>query len=319
MKACHRPALPGSAGKDETGRPGSNMTHRKEFTVAYHAVCLIDVLGQKDNLAAWGDLPVDGQLLPKQVQALKKTSGTVLQLREWFEDFFHHAAQCTMPDLLDALPQDKQRMYLRIKECTLNIQQFSDTFVFYAPLPTAHGDVTVVPLYRMLGACCLAMQLSLAARMPVRGAITIGAGMELDERNFYGPALAEVHHLESEVAQYPRIVVAAQVKRFLAKAKASRDDSILAQSMRQTAGVCESFLCDDTDGYQIVDFVGQGVRRVTGSDSDMRSVAQRAHAFVHGEYERFQSEGNEKLQERYARLMRYMEQRLPLWTDTGTE
>ncbi|MHC4066258.1 MAG: hypothetical protein ACYSUI_17415, partial [Planctomycetota bacterium] len=168
------------------------MTQRGEFALAYHAVCLIDVLGQKDNLAGWGDLPADGQLSQKHVQALKNTVGVVLDFQEHFESYFREVGQCAMPDLLAALPPDKQELYWRITECALGIQQFTDTFVFYAPLRTAHGDVSVAPVYRMLGACCLAMQLSLAARTPVRGAITIGAGMELGERNFYGPALAEV-------------------------------------------------------------------------------------------------------------------------------
>ena len=290
------------------------MSTEPTFAIAYHVVCLIDLLGQKAKLAGWGELPLDAPFLPQQVEAVRETIGVLLRFRKRFETYFGQVKQCAMPARLAALPPDKQEQYWRSKKRGPSTQQFSDTFVFYAPLRTVHGDLSLIPLHRILGACCMAMLESLATRTPVRGAITIGAGTELDERTFYGPGLAQAHHLESTVAKYPRVVVATEVKRFLEQVQANEQGISLVQGSRELAIACEALLCEDTDSWSIVDFMGEGVRRLLHASQQMSRWVQMANDFVCSEDKRFGDEGNTKLQERYARLRRHIESRLPLWT-----
>jgi len=64
---------------------------------------------------------------------------------------------------------------------------------------TESADITVIPLYQMLVACCWAMPIFLACKIPLRGSICVGDGLAIAENTFYGPALSEAHALESEV------------------------------------------------------------------------------------------------------------------------
>lgn len=283
------------------------------YLLGYHVVCLIDVLGQKDKLTKWAKLPTDGKLTSDIVAALKQTAGAVLGFRDHFLEYFNLAGQCTMIDQLVALPPEQQALYWRFKECKISVERFSDTFVFYSLISNTHGDASVIPLHQTLGACCMAIILSLAARLPVRGGITIGSGLELEDRNFYGPALSRVHYLESEIAGYPRIVVSNEIRNFLAKSQVYSDNSFISSRMQQTAESCQSLLCRDSDGQYIVDFIGKGVLNLLGPKDKTVQAVRKAYEFVQAEAKRFRTIKNTKLAERYDLLQQYMESRLPIW------
>jgi hypothetical protein len=42
---------------------------------------------------------------------------------------------------------------------------------------------------------------------PIRGAVEVGKGFEWPEGGVYGPIMADVYELESQIAYYPRIVI----------------------------------------------------------------------------------------------------------------
>ncbi len=287
-------------------------TGNDDFFVSYHVVCLIDLLGQKEKLANWAKLPPDLQPTPEFIHAIKQTAGTIVSFQEQFEEFFH---QCDKPDeWVEALSQDEKNRYYRYRECRLITQQFSDTFVFYAPMPNSHKDVSVFPLRRILSTCCWLMTRSLAAGIPLRGAICIGTGMELAERNFYGPALAEAHYLESKVTKYPRILISTDAAQFAQGNAGFSQNVIIETMMKELAIICRSLLCRDVDGKVIVDFLGQGAfDYMEEVDLGYISWVEKAYRFVKSETLRFQQEKNEKLAPRYAALQEYMEARLSIW------
>ncbi len=290
------------------------MKKQDEVTFfGYNVVCLIDVLGQNQKLARWATLPHDGHITSEFIQALKQTAGTVLGFRGGFIGFFNQLDQCTMPGVLAALPADKQALYARFKGHRVKIERLSDTFVFSCLISNTHGDASVVPLYRLLLACCMAMMWSLAVRTPVRGSITVGAGAELEDGGFYGPALAEAHRLETEVAGYPRVVVSPAVLEFLFERQAYSTDPGLAKIMQRLAETCRTFICQDTDGYWIVDFLGKGMHELLSPETRLAGCVKAAYDFVCSELARFRSSGDAKLAPRYGQLQQYMESRLPVW------
>jgi hypothetical protein len=299
---------------------GKGMNNRESFVLGYHVVCLLDILGQKERLARWGEPSVEGGgLTAAYRQALKDTVGVVLGWQKRFETFFDQFVECKIPEQYARLDENQRELYRRYKECRLAVQQFSDTFVFYAPVTNDHGDVSVTPLYRMIGACATAMLASLALRTPVRGALTVGVGMELPERSFYGPALAEAHYLESRVAQYPRIVVSPYVDDFLNNVRGSSKGGRLDDMMRQLAMVCSSMLVTDHDGQRIVDYMGEGVSKLPAFRAASCDFVRLAYEFTCTEAERFRAEGNQKLAERYDNLRRYMQPRMEKWSDVHAE
>ena len=125
--------------------PTSKEQPKDDFYEGYHVVALIDVLGQKQKLAEWAKLPPAVELTPELQKVLKSTVGTLLPFRDAFDDFFQQAAMTERRQrMLDALPAQAQQLYRRYLDCSLGIQQFSDTFVFYARLHDVHGDLSEI-------------------------------------------------------------------------------------------------------------------------------------------------------------------------------
>ena len=80
--------------------------------------------------------------------------------------------------------------------------------------------------------------------------------------SFYGPALVEAHHLESEVAGYPRVVVSPTIRPFPAAGQTYSSDRQADQFMKQMATMCRSLIYEDAaDGSLMIDFLGEPGRR----------------------------------------------------------
>ena len=279
----------------------------------HHAVCVIDVLGQKDKLALWPTFVSGGIPSPEFITAVKGTVGTVLGFRGHFLKYFEAAQRCSIPDKIDALPDDARSMFHRIRYARVKVERFSDTFVFSSAIPNEYGDVSVVPVANLVGACCMAMLVSLAARQPVRGGLTVGMGAELEDRSFYGPALARAHQLESEIAGYPRIVVCEEVLDLLNETQVYSSDRLVNQAMRAISLNCRSKLCQDVDGCWIVDFLGKSARDEFGGDNQLLDTVRLAYQFVSAQASNYKAERKGKLALRYYLLQHYIESRLPLW------
>jgi len=293
----------------------NNPSDFTDFQVGDYAVCLIDILGQKAKLEEWDKLPKSDKPTKELIGILKKTVGVVLDFKDMFKKFFEVFEQAGMPALqLASLPEDMQQYYTRYKDCKLDVQQFSDTFVFYAPLVNSHRDWTPLPLFRMLVASASAMLCSLAAGVPVRGAITIGQGTELAPQNFYGPALAKAHFIEKETAKHPRIVVSKEAVKYISSPGGFSDNNHIEQVMLDIATLTHSLTCTDTDGNKIVDFMGQGMKEILDSSAiQFAEAIEKAYNFVGDEALRFRQKGDEKHADRYLLLQKYMEARLAIW------
>jgi hypothetical protein len=287
--------------------------------IGYYFVCLMDILGQKQRLKDWSRLPSDGQITDDLIQALKKTVGTVLSYRQLYEDYF--APFGGDPDAsvaLDRLRPEQREKFLRIRECSLSTQQFSDTFVFYTPVTNRHGDMSGACFFQMLTSAAMAVLCGLAGKAPIRGAVTVGAGMEISPGNFYGPALAEAHQLESEVAGYPRVVLSQSAVDFARSTRGfSGDPEIEAVSAAYHEQHIRPLLCTDTDGQVIVDFMGQEVYSKVSEEPEIVDAAASAYRFVKSELARFQSASDTMLADRYGRLLEYMQARLTIWGISG--
>ena len=151
-------------------------------------------------------------------------------------------------------------------------------------------------------------------KIPVRGAVTVGAGAVLEDGSFYGPALAEAHHLESEVAGYPRVVISDTARLFLDGSSSYSKDPEMDKIMKLLAGLCRTLICQDMDGCWIVDFLGQGMRKIIPPDPLRVEVLKNAYDFVRSEAERFRQARDIKLALRYHLLREYIESRLALWS-----
>lgn len=292
--------------EDSTARAGDQYRCR-------HAICLIDVLGQKDRLAKWDTLAANGRQTGELRTVVDATVGTVRNFKKQCHVVFDGARQCTNPGRLAALPLEIQQRHRKFRECNLKIQQFADTFVFYSAVSNSSGNVSVIPVFRMLGACSMAMITSTAMQIPVRGALTLGFGVEMAKQTFYGPALAEAYHLENSVAQYPHVIVSDKLRDFLLKEQVWSSDCTVNTKMAKMAATCRSLLAKDNDGQWIMDYFGKGMHELYEQKEVCAELARKAYRFAREEEKRFTGENNAKLAKRYGQLRRYIESRLSIW------
>ncbi|MCR4317544.1 MAG: hypothetical protein NUW37_14485, partial [Planctomycetes bacterium] len=260
----------------------NEISKHNDVNIGYYVVSFMDVLGQHDKLKGWTHLPTDDEERSKFISALKKTIGTVIQYREMFEDVYNsYESETLSEEQLSQLSESQREKYYRALEAPIGFQQFGDTFIHYAPLRNSHGDVTVVPLLKMLMAASALMLTSLAGKAPLRGAIVVGLGMEIEPGKFYGPALAEAHHIESKISEYPRVVLSDEAVNFVKCSGGYSSDTDIERIYSGTSEMCKGLLCEDSDDRVIVDFLGTQVRTLDELPlEDVSQAVKMAHEFV---------------------------------------
>ncbi len=290
-----------------------NELSEKGFTdYGNHVVCLIDVLGQKDKLKEW-DMLDNGDPSQKGLKTIGQTAVTVRKLERLFVEHFKTLAGPIKQNEAAHLPDEYLAKLNSYWDCLVEVERFSDTFVFHSPVSNSSGDNSVAPLYKIISASCHAMILSLASQTPIRGAISIGLGAVLDDKSFYGPALADAHHLESKVAGHPRIIVSDKVVKFIKQSEPYSQDAFVDNGMKLLANMSESLFLQDVDGYWTVDFLGQTVWDVLNQEELYVLAVAEGYNFVRSEAKRFRDSKNAKLAVRYYLLQQYFESRLKIW------
>ena len=300
------------------------------FVFQNYIVCLIDILGQSEQLKSWPPLPVNEQEMAQFEAAVAKSLGVVELLTIGFRKSFDLFLDPNVPNKIpvplgvDATDvMEYRRMAVKARENKIGVQQFSDTLVFYVPIFQKSLSIpTLMPIIAMVHVCSSILIESLSREVAFRGGISIGVGTYTNCCGFYGPVLQEAHHLESKVAQYPRIVLGKKLQAFLHE----RNKNILLPkeirffSSEET--ILDGWIFEDDDGWQCLDFIGKGMQEsISKCDSDFKRKAiekiHKAYSFVCKEEERFKEiekeKEDKKLYKRYKRLREYMDSRLVYW------
>ena len=290
--------------------PGDN----REYVIQSYIVCIMDLLGQSQRLKGLETLPSNGRPTSQMIKAFGETVGAVRRFREMFEGFFDQFKKISLTDEeLGRLAPEQHEQFLRIREAVRTTQQFSDTFVFYAPVDNSFGDRTGAALNSMLGAAALGLLVGLAGGIPCRGGITVGTGTEIDAGNFYGPALVMAYEMESEIAEYPRVVLSQEAVELARRKTGFSGDAEIERLLVKHHQSPPRLLCTDSDGVTIVDFMGGEFQSIVSAMPEFAGMASQAYRFARSEAARCEAEGRYKLAKRYFRLLDYMEPRLSLW------
>ena len=306
----------GMSGDDPGSRrqlQGGTQINWQDAKVDHYVVCLIDVLGTGRDFSRWPMVDPDK---PETYGPIINSVFPVIHFHLMFSDFFTACQQGRTPEILrQSLPETEIDRFLQCTDYTLGTQWFSDTFVFYARTYNARGELSTVPVIYFLMACCLAMLDSLANANPVRGALCVGQGIELGEHNFFGPAFAQAHYLESRCAGYPRVVVSPETLQFAQELALQDATDEMAERMRRLACQCSTLFIKDADGQFIVDYLGSAIRHfVTGQDLEkLSAVVKSAYDFAVDEQRPFTNEKDPELARRYRLLRQYIESQLPIW------
>ncbi|MBI3804421.1 MAG: hypothetical protein HY282_11740 [Nitrospirae bacterium] len=284
----------------------------------YYLIAFIDILNQKESLQKFKRLPVTADEKETFSQVIRETFGVVDGFRTSFEKFFSEKVKSTIP--MEMIPEEHRQMFIEARKTEVKFQGFSDTIVVYVSLNDETIKAPINGVFAALAACASTFLISLAIGHVCRGGIEIGWASEFYEGEIYGSALLDAYHLESEVAQYPRIVIGDQVINYLMSMKRAEGSDPLTKIGSQMADFCLSLFARDVDGNLILDYLGEGFKKhmaPNGFVGDFKDIPKKAYKFAEKELEKWREARNTKLSIRYNLLLNYLNARLPLWEDNN--
>ncbi len=169
-------------------------------------------------------------------------------------------------------------------------------------------------VHTLMGACGSLFLLFLSEGMPFRGAIDVGVGMEINGIGFYGSAISKAYHLESTVAQYPRLVVGSDLVECLTVHTRTEGEDPRSKVSRKIAKDSLRLVVNDSTETHMLDFLNPYFRDLYKCDAV--EVFEKAQDFIHSEIDRYslcQSKEHAKLLDRYRLLEQYFDSRRSEW------
>lgn len=285
----------------------------RNWVAGNYCVCFIDLLGQRDALRGQGLLPLfESEEESKEFNAVLRNSiGAIIKLQEQARNML---AGITNPnpnsELRAKLPLEQHSTWDEMQSTRIETQRWSDGVMSFASLGDADIKCkinAVFGIFGLAGALCL---LGLATRRPIRGAIEIGWGVELHPGELYGAAVANAYELESNIAQYPRIVVGPEVVKLLEAHAANSSQDNYSQLDRELAILNLGMLVQDADGYWLLHYLSEQFQQAITQDHHAELyVATRK--FVFEQLSEHQASLNTKLAFRYLHLLRYFDAHQP--------
>lgn len=290
----------------------------KNITVNHYVCALVDVLGQQDELrqldaehafSNLGAIDEDSDFS----KSLKRCYATILNFRMIIEENLARWYP-TIEDIHLADAEWRANVQLAVSQ-PVTTRSFSDLMVVYASINTTNAHVPLAPIWRTICALMFCQLRALAEGRTQRGGIELGLGFEFGSGDLYGPVLSRAYSLESDVAQYPRIVVGDRLIQFVEEKANSTEGAFGVLNCSMARQVQRAFL-QDVDGRFILDFAGPAHHEwIKAEEWLSASLFVQAHTFVRSECERFRAQNNSRLAFRYAHLDDYLQSRANIWTN----
>lgn len=288
-------------------------TPDRGWVVHNYCVSFIDLLGQRDALRGQGLFKsIESEEQRKAFHDVFRNSiGAIIKLQERAENMLAPVLKQNLDSpRRAALPPEQHAIWDDMQRTRIETQRWSDGLVSFVCL----GDTDircrmngVFGIFGIAGALCL---LGLATGRPIRGAIEIAWGVELHPGELYGPVVARAYELESETAQYPRIVIGPEAVRFLEAHAANTEQDVFSQTDRELAALCLNMLVQDADGHWLLHYLGDTFQfAVThGQHTELYGAARK---FVFDQLFIHQAQHNTKLAFRYSHLLQYFDAHPP--------
>lgn len=279
-----------------------------KYIAANYCISFMDLLGQRDGLRGQGLLPIIRSEADESAsrKIIRDSVGPILRLQREVEAIVNAAVINLDSPLRMSLPEEKRAIYDEMRLKRVKTQYWSDGFIRFVCL--GEEDIKcplngITEIFQLSGYFCL---LGLALGHPVRGAIDIAWGVEFPHGGLYGPVVANAYELESEVAQYPRIVVSQRVVEFFEAHIANTSDDPFTRVNRTFAKRCLDMLTQDIDGRWTIHYLGDAFQ-VLVTHTNHSYIQGKARGFVIEQLEEHRKSQNSKLAFRYSQLLNYFD------------
>ena len=262
-------------------------------------------LDQERIISQWSKFPENDSEEKKFRHAIKESFSIMVKIDESVEQFLKAARKAD-----SSLPFRSFLCQGENTEFKIGRQHFSDSFLLYALVSENKESCPVANVYYIIVACAASMLFTLAAKKPVRGGIAIAPAIEYMKNDIYGPAPVRAYKLESNIAKYPRIIVDQSVINFLDFYLNISPNNLYEEFQQRLAKVTKSFICRDTDGQLIIDFLGNGIIELSkGTSFNMQTLVNDIREFIAQQLKKHIHDNNHKLIKRYKLLDKYVSSR----------
>lgn len=281
----------------------------EQWNAYNYLISFIDLLGQRDALKGQGLLPIfKTEEDHKQfISTLKDSIGAILRLQVRADDMLREGQRNRPESPFRASLSDEQKvLWDEMSRARVTTQKWSDGLVSFVCLGDKNIKCPLNSVFNVLGSAGSLCFMGLASRRPLRGAIDVAWGVEIQPGELYGAAVARAYELESTYAQYPRIVIGSRVVAFLEAHKNNQEQDVYSENNRALAELCLGMLARDADGSWILHYLGDQFRQAV-THKHHSELYGKARKFVEEQLQLHQETANSKLAFRYSHLLSYFE------------
>lgn len=285
------------------------------YNYGFYCVAYLDILGQRQKLLQLAPVPRKDE---ETTKILRDTAGTVIRLRKQLAACFEGFGKPTM--YLEGLPPDARRRILSARQ-SVKTRSISDSIIMEVSfLGDQDQCSSMIGVYGCIAACCILHLVGLSTKAPIRGGIDVGLGLDISERGnpeVYGPVLGNAYKLESELADYPRILVGDELLKYLNQmvqmpVMPGTPMTPLGRLASKLAIECKRFITTDADGKSMLDFLGAKMAEISPAEQRPVQLARINECIA--EQKQMAESGHEaKLLARYLKLSDYVSTCAALW------
>ena len=284
-----------------------------ELKVAHYCVAFLDLLGQRNALGGHQLLPPSTSPIERDkfIEIVRNSIGAIALMQKIAQDILDSLKPNDQSSLKLSLPIQAHAHWDAMQKDNVKLQRWSDGLIVFSCLGDEEIKCNMVSIFHLFVVAGGLMFLTLAAGRPVRGAIEVSWGTELHPDELYGNAIAEPYHLESSIADFPRIVIGKEIVRLLSAVSMNRSSDIYAQLNTRLADKCLKMLAIDKDGVHFLDYLGNGFQEASPLPEDLRTDAYVATiSFANAQLQMHRASGCEKLVRKYDALLEYLTSKL---------
>lgn len=289
------------------------MVSKRDLHIFNYCICFIDLLGIADELSGHTVVPEFANEREKQTfeASVARSVGRIRNLQERANQLVEASRAYSETSIINKSIPEEQRDAWEQLSATNHIQQrWSDGLVYFSNLGDQQIKCPVNSVYELIVLAGAMHLQGLSIQQPLRGAIDISWATEIVPGEIYGAAVANAYMLESQVAQYPRIVVSERVVGYLESWVKADGVDVFTENNKSLAEKCLSYLVQDMDGQWIVHVLGDNFRAdiTTTTHSE---IYRKSLAYIVSQLEKFRAESNTKLALRYSALYEYFKEHKP--------
>lgn len=251
----------------------TTVAQKHEFKFEEYLVFYFDILGQKELLK---NLKVDDHGNNGDVN---KIFSCIVEFNARMNRLLKKAKELSL-NLIEgstifATEDDKRKVLNSIEQMEVGLQQFSDLTMIYVKIGTP--AVWFISFIILLEISTL-MTFQMANGFIVRGSVVRGMGCKLENNCLYGPVLYEANEIETQIAQWGRMVFSLEAYKFfkeitiIARRCGIKEDSDIVYGI-------ENLIKKDIDGALYLDYLAPEMMRFfkkQGLGSDNVLEAQKA-------------------------------------------